>query len=493
MKQVGSAVMGKKVLVVDDEASIRLVLGKYLEKAGYRVECAENGTQAIERSSDGDLSLIILDLNLPDISGIEVFKTIRESGVDTPVIIITAQNTMKNAIDVMKLGAYDYISKPFDLDEVNITARRAIESFDNSKRLELLRESRKEGTRQEGEQQIVGKSPAMLSIFKTIGRIAEKEFPVLITGESGTGKELVARAIHNSSSRRNERLVAVNIAAIPKDLLESELFGYEKGAFTGAVTRKIGRFEEAHLGTLHLDEIGDMPLELQTKLLRVIEEKRFYKLGAERPVDVDVRLIASTNKDLEKEVQRGKFRRDLYYRINTISIEIPPLRVRKDDIPLLAEHFLKKYSKELREGERLISEDGMALLLQYNWPGNVRELENTIKRVLVLSSDTIITREILIKEAPYLTSNVESGIESPEAVVKAVLHKLLDTHNRADGTGLYDSVMQIFEKPLIVEMLTVTKGNKKKASEILGINRNTLAKKIEDLKINVSDESTEND
>lgn len=485
--------MGKKVLVVDDEASIRLVLGKYLEKAGYRVECAANGAQAIERSLDEDLALIILDLNLPDMSGIEVFKTIREGGVDTPVIIITAQNTMKNAIEAMKLGAYDYISKPFDLEEVKITARRAIESFDNSKRLELLRASGKENTRQEGEQQIVGKSPAMLYIFKTIGRIAEKGFPVLITGESGTGKELVARAIHNSSSRRNERLVAVNIAAIPKDLLESELFGYEKGAFTGALTRRIGRFEEAHMGTLHLDEIGDMPLELQTKLLRVIEEKRFYKLGAERPVDVDVRLIVSTNKDLEKEVQKGKFRKDLYYRINTISIEIPPLRERKEDIPLLAEHFLKKYSKELREGERLISEDGMALLLEYNWPGNVRELENTIKRVLALSSDTVITRDILLKEAPYLFSNVVGSEESPEAVVRAVLHNLLNTNIKSDRTELYNSVMRVFEKPLIVEMLSITKGNKRKAAEILGINRNTLAKKIEDLNITVIGESPEKD
>ncbi|MEM4407742.1 MAG: sigma-54 dependent transcriptional regulator, partial [Candidatus Caldarchaeum sp.] len=329
--------------------------------------------------------------------------------------------------------------------------------------------------------------------FKTIGRIAEKGFPVLITGESGTGKELVARAIHNSSSRRNERLVAVNIAAIPKDLLESELFGYEKGAFTGALTRRIGRFEEAHMGTLHLDEIGDMPLELQTKLLRVIEEKRFYKLGAERPVDVDVRLIVSTNKDLEKEVQKGKFRKDLYYRINTISIEIPPLRERKEDIPLLAEHFLKKYSKELREGERLISEDGMALLLEYNWPGNVRELENTIKRVLALSSDTVITRDILLKEAPYLFSNVVGSEESPEAVVRAVLHNLLNTNIKSDRTELYNSVMRVFEKPLIVEMLSITKGNKRKAAEILGINRNPLAKKIEDLNITVIGESPEKD
>ncbi|MBF8303080.1 MAG: transcriptional regulator, partial [Candidatus Dadabacteria bacterium] len=394
--------MKQRVLVVDDEDSIRWVLGRCLEKAGYTVEFGENGSEAIRKATSDNFSLIILDIKMPDSNGLEVLKELKLIGIDIPVIIITAQNTVKNAIEAMKRGAYDYIAKPFNLDEVKLTVERAIENHENSKKLELLRAALRETELLEPHQGIVGESLAMLKIYKTIGRVAEKDLTVLITGESGTGKELVARAIHFNSRRRDEMFVPVNIAALPKELLESELFGYEKGAFTGATIRKQGRFEDANRGTLLLDEIGDITLELQTKLLRVLEEKQFYRLGGEKPVEVDVRVIVSTNKNLEKEVEKGAFRRDLFYRLNAITIELPPLRERKGDIPVLSEHFLEKYGKELGVGKRIISDEAKEILLKYNWRGNVRELENTIKRVLVLSSDAMITSQVLLEAAPYL-------------------------------------------------------------------------------------------
>ncbi len=473
--------------MVDDEDSIRWVLGKCLEKAGYTVEFGENGSEAIRKATSDNFSLIILDIKMPDLNGLEVLEELRVKGIDIPVIIITAQNTVKNAIEAMKRGAYDYIAKPFNLDEVKLTVERAIENHENSKRLENLRASMREVKSSEPHHGIVGKSPAMLKIYKTIGRVAEKDLTVLITGESGTGKELVARAIHFNSQRRDERFVPVNIAALPKELLESELFGYEKGAFTGATIRKQGRFEDADRGTLLLDEIGDMTPELQTKLLRVLEEKQFYRLGAEKPVEVDVRLIASTNKNLEKEVEKGSFRRDLFYRLNAITIELPPLRERKEDIPVLSEHFLEKYGKELGVGKRIISDEAKEILLRHNWHGNVRELENTIKRVLVLSSDVMITSQVLLEAAPYLEGIKKKEEDSLDELMTARLLNLIDLTQEPPPNGIYDLIMRSVEKPLIEAVLKIAKGNKKKAAKILGINRNTLAKKLDDFGIHLED------
>jgi len=473
--------MTRKILVVDDEESIRWVLGRSLEKAGYNVEYGENGSEAIDKATSDDFSLMILDIKMPDLSGIDVLHELRLRGLDIPVIVITAQNTVKNAIDAMKEGAYDYVAKPFDLDEVKITVERAIESYETSKKLELLRASLKEST--ETPHGIVGGSSAMLKIYKTIGRIAEKDLTVLITGESGTGKELVSRAIHFNSRRKEERLVAVNIAALPKDLLESELFGYEKGAFTGATIKKQGRFEEAHGGTLLLDEIGDMPLELQTKLLRVLEEKKFYRLGSEKPIEVDVRVIASTNKNLGDEVEKGTFRKDLYYRLNAITIEIPPLRERKEDIPILVEHFLEKHANELGSGKRTLSEEAREILMEYDWPGNVRELENTIKRVIVLSSDITIATDTLLDAAPYLKSKKTEKVDAFDEFMAAKLLTLINSFEEIPPSGIYDIVIRKVEKPLIEAILKATKGNKKRAAAMLGINRNTLSKKMEELGI----------
>lgn len=470
--------MKKRILVVDDEESIRWVLGKCLEKEGYTVDYGEDGTQGIDKALSGNYSSIILDITMPDMTGFDVLNEIKSNSIDSPVIIITAQNTVKNAIDAMKQGAYDYIAKPFDLDEVKITVKRAIESYENSKKLDLLLD---ESTDVETLQDIVGQSQAMLNIYKMIGRVAERDITVLVNGESGTGKELVARAIHSNSMRRNKKLVAVNIAAIPNELLESELFGYQKGAFTGASVSRQGRFEEADGGTLHLDEIGDMPHELQTKLLRILEEKKLYRLGSEKPSPIDVRIVASTNKNLEKEVEDGNFREDLYYRLNAITIKIPPLRNRIDDVVPLTEHFLSKYGKELGVGTRTLSDEAKETISSYNWPGNVRELENIIKRMLVLSSDTVITRETLIESAPHLEGKARENADSLENLIRDELNFLIDSNGEESATKLYEVIIKKVEKPLIEKVLEITRGNKKKAALILGINRNTLSKKMEEL------------
>ena len=479
--------MKKKILVVDDEESIRWVVGKCLEKAGYLVGYAENGSQAIESATSGDFCSVILDITMPDVNGLEVMSELKARDIEIPIIIITAQNTVKNAIDAMKLGAYDYVAKPFDLNEVTITVQRAIESYENAKRLDLLRCSHNSAGGAEATNHsdslhfIVGRTQPMLNIYKMIGRVAERDITVLITGESGTGKELVARAIHSNSKRKDRKIVAVNIAAIPKELLESELFGYEKGAFTGAGGLRRGRFEEAHNGTLHLDEIGDMPADLQTKILRILEERQFYRLGSEKPTSVDVRIIASTNKNLEQEVKNGNFREDLYYRLNAITIEIPPLRERLEDVIPLALHFLDKYSKELGIRKRLMSEDAQRALLSYDWYGNVRELENMIKRLLVLTSDSVITKETLLDIAPPLEGGIRGSCDSLDKLITNEIKLLLDGSGEGSSVKVYEEMMRKVEKPLIKSVLAVTKGNKKKAASLLGINRNTLSKKIEEL------------
>ena len=471
----------KKILVIDDEESIRWVLKTSLQKKGYNVKVAEDGSSALKIISKENFAAILLDLNLPDLSGFEILTKLNESGLKSSVIIITAQNSVKNAIEAMKLGAYDYFSKPFDIDEVNYLVGKAIENYKNIIDIEKLGESA--GSKTDiSSFGIVGNSQAMTRIYKIIGKIADKDITVLITGESGSGKELVARAIHFNSSRRKSNLVSVNIAAIPNELLESELFGYEKGAFTGAALRKIGRFEEAHNGTLHLDEIGDMSADLQTKLLRVLEEKKLYRLGSEKPVDINVRIIVSTNRNLDDEVNKGNFRKDLYYRLNAITIEVPSLRQRKDDILILINHFQQRYSHELGVEKKVLSELAEKIILDYNWPGNVRELENTIKRVLVLSADKIITPDNLIEAAPNLIAS-RLNEDSFDLVISEQISSFLNSFDGDLPIGIYDNILRRIEKPLIFEILKATKGNKKKAAAVLGINRNTLAKKISDLNI----------
>lgn len=473
--------MLNKILVVDDEESIRWVLQTSLGKQGYNLTVAEDGNTALEFLSNEEFSVVLLDLNLPDIDGFDVLKIINERKIRSSVIIITAQNSVNNAIQAMQLGAYDYFSKPFDINEVNDLVSKGIENYKNSIDIDYSNKITS-SDKQLSSYGIVGNSKAMTAIYKIIGKVADKDITILVTGESGSGKELIARAIHQNSPRAKYNLVSVNIAAIPNELLESELFGYEKGAFTGASLRKIGRFEEAHRGTLHLDEIGDMSADLQTKLLRVLEEKKLYRLGSEKPVDVDARIIVSTNRNLDDEVNKGNFRKDLFYRLNAITIEVPPLRQRKDDINILIDHFQNKYSKQLNVSKKVLSEKAKEIVNSYDWPGNVRELENTVKRILVLCPDKIISRESLLEAAPGLLKDL-SGKKGFDMAIENEVSNLINSYSGDLPNGIYENVINRVEKPLIKEILRSTRGNKKKTAEILGINRNTLAKKMAQLEI----------
>ena len=473
--------MKNRILIADDEESIRWVLSTSLEKQGYEVEEAVNGTEALEKALTNDYSLIILDINMPDITGLSVLKELKEKNYEKPIVLITAQNTVNNAITGIKLGAYDYIAKPFDLDDVNKLVKKILENFSQNEK------AKKKKTEEITDSElnlgiIVGKSPEMLDIYKTVGRIADKDITVLITGESGTGKELITKAIHSNSSRSGEKLVSVNISAIPKDLIESELFGHEKGAFTGAQNSKKGRFEEADGGTLHLDEIGEMSADLQSKLLRVMEESKFYRLGSETPIEVDVRIVTSTNRDLPAEIENGNFREDLFYRLNAISINLPPLRNRKDDIPILLEFFNGKYSENFEIEKKVFSKETVQALTDYSWPGNVRELENTIKRVILLTPDKVINNDHILEHAPHIIKGAKSrGGTSQE--INDIVNSLVSTLEGSSG-NVYSDIINKFEKQLLEIILDQTNGNKKKAAEILGINRNTLSKKLTEFDLN---------
>ncbi len=468
--------MKNRILIADDEEDIRWILKTSLEKSGFEVECAENGEDAVVKASEEIYSLILLDINMPDMNGFEALTQLRKRKIDSPIIFITAQNTVSNAIDSMQLGAYDYLTKPFDLEEVKLFAERAIKNYNSEKKIKSSESIEEDISLEE----IVGSSSDMLNVYKLIGRTASKDITVLITGESGTGKELITRAIHYNSPRRKKRLVSVNISAIPKELMESELFGYEKGAFTGAAALKKGRFEEADEGTLHMDEIGELSTDLQSKLLRAIEEKQIYRLGGEKPVSVNPRIIASTNKNLRKAVMEGCFREDLFYRLNVISINLPPLRERKEDISELLKHFLKKYSSEFGIEKKVLSSEAEQLLTKHNWPGNVRELENTIKRLLILSPNSIIsskeTEEAIDSQNSY--GEVQTTEKKTEELVQIMVE-----NSDPSLQNIHEQVIGKVEKQLIKTILEKTDGNMKQAAAILGINRNTLSKKINDLKI----------
>ena len=468
--------MENRILIADDEEDIRWILETSLKKSGFKVECAENGEDAVRKACEETYSLILLDINMPDMNGFEVLNHLRDREIDSPIIFITAQNTVSNAIDSIQLGAYDYLTKPFDLEEVKLFAERAIKNYEAGRKIRLSQDSEENISFEE----IVGSSPDMLNVYKLIGRTASKNITVLVTGESGTGKELIARAIHHNSPRRKKRLVSVNISAIPKELIESELFGYEKGAFTGAAALKKGRFEEADGGTLHIDEIGELSTDLQSKLLRAIEEKQIYRLGSEKPVSVDPRIIASTNRNLRDAVAEGSFREDLFYRLNVISIDLPPLRKRKEDIRELVRHFLNKYSAEFGTEKKVLSTEAEQMLISHTWPGNVRELENTIKRLLVLTPDSIISGEET-KEA--IDSQAGRGeTETAERKTEELVRMMVENSDLS-LQNVHEEVIGKVEKQLIRAILEKTDGNMKQAAAILGINRNTLSKKISDLEI----------
>ncbi len=470
----------ERVLVADDEESIRFVLKKAMEKKGYSVELAEDGIQALEKIKGERYSLIFMDIMMPGESGLDILTKV----TDTPVIIMTAQDTMKNAVEAMKRGAYDYITKPFDIEEVNILAARAINAWKLSKEVAELKREIKGKYAVGGE--IVGKSEAMKQLYKLIGKVSASDLTVLIQGESGTGKELIARAIHYHSNRGSGPFIAVNSSAIPKDLLESEFFGHEKGAFTGAHEKKIGKFEVADGGTLFLDEIGDMPVDLQAKILRVIQEKEFERVGGNKPIRADVRIVTATNRNLETAIMEGRFREDLYYRLNVVPIIVPPLRERKGDIPLLVEHFMRRFRDELDVEEKGMTPEAMRILNNYEWPGNVRELENTVKRAMVMSSGSKILPEDL-PTAIFGEPHVKAArFKSLDELWEEKLKTFVDKGDCLKMKDLYDLVIKQVERPLLRFILEKTNGNQVKASEILGINRNTLRKKLTELEMDAN-------
>jgi two-component system response regulator AtoC len=450
-----------RILVVDDEANLRKVLAAILRKDGYEVAVAENGEQALAEFEKNGADVIISDLVMPKLGGMDILNRVRASRDDVPVIIITAHGTVDSAVEAIKAGAFDYITKPFEHSEIRAVVAKAARTQEaNQGHVAPDGSARKS---------IVGAGARMDEVFKIIDKVADTPSTVLITGESGTGKELVATALHQGSSRRDKPLIKINCAAIPKDLMESELFGYERGAFTGAVSSKPGRFELADGGTLFLDEIGEVPLEMQVKLLRVLQESEFERVGGIKTTHVDVRLIAATNRDLEKETEAGRFRKDLFYRLNVVPIVLPSLRDRADDIPQLVVHFIEKYNKRLNKKIEGISDEALGLLQAWPWPGNIRELENLMERVLLFADGPRI-------EAKDLPEGVRGGITTAASQPTG--------NTPAPGeTPLKDFLKQKqaeIEKSFIVQALAKTEGNVTRAAKLLQISRKSLQTKMKE-------------
>ena len=447
----------KRILVVDDEESIRTVLAGLFDELGYKATTAEDGKAGLSKALDKDFDLIMLDLSLPGMDGLEVLRSLKEQKPDTPVVMITGYASMQSAVGAMKLGAYDYITKPFDLNEVQMIAERALE------RLRLIDENKYLKSQlkiHHGLDSVIGANPQIQEAYVLAAQVADSNASVLVLGETGTGKEYLARAIHYQSSRANGPFVKVSCAALPETLLESELFGHEKGAFTNAVARRIGRFEMADGGTLFLDEIGDITHATQLKLLRVLQEKQFERVGGGETLTVDLRIIAATNRDLKQAIADKEFREDLYYRVNVISINLPPLRACPEDIPELANHFIQKHSRETVKHIEGIAPEGMAMLQAYSWPGNIRELENCIERAVILCHGRrILPRHLLFSED----------------IVPADVHV-------STSSGELKSLAEV-EKDHIESVLNSCEWNQTRAAQILGIDRKTLRNKIRDYQL----------
>ncbi|HIJ95104.1 MAG TPA: sigma-54-dependent Fis family transcriptional regulator [Desulfuromonadales bacterium] len=476
-----------RILVADDEESMRWVLSKALKRKGFDVDLAHDGRQALELIKDNCYDLAILDIKMPGISGLDLLDKVQESKKDLLVVIMTAEASMRNAVEAMKRGAYDYITKPFDLDVIDAIIEKVTRAKEIAGEVTTLKQELKE--RYQPERNIIGNSQAMQDVYKTIGKVAGSDVTVLIQGESGTGKELVARAVHFNSGRLGKPFVAINCAAIPRDLLESELFGSEKGAYTGAGERKQGKFEQANHGTLFLDEIGDMPLDLQAKILRVLQEQEITRIGGNQNIAVDVRIVAATNQALVEKVRLKEFREDLYYRLNVVPIMLAPLRERRDDIPDLARYFLERTSAEMSTSPKRLTDDALASLKAHSWPGNVRELENAIKRAVILSSDPLLTaHDFENLPAAVISQDSASQDASLESLVDMKLRSCMNGIETLDKGNIHAMVLEQIERPLIRFILEKTRWNQVKAADILGINRNTLRKKITELGIELKRE-----
>jgi two-component system nitrogen regulation response regulator GlnG len=463
---------GARVLIADDEDSLRWVLDKGLRQAGYEVTALKDAESALRAFEAEPFDLVFLDVRMPGMDGLTALGRLRELSADAHVIVMTAHGTMETAIQAMQRGAYDYLAKPFDLDEVVLLAERALAARRLTQEVARLRTGLAEVKEFSA---LIGRHPRMQEVYKAIGRIAGSDVTVLIRGESGTGKELVARAIHHYSRRSGRAFVAVSCAAIPATLLESEMFGHERGAFTDAKERRLGKFELAQGGTLYLDEIGDMPVELQTKLLRALQERTIERVGGHESIRIDVRVIAATNRDLEAAMREGAFREDLYYRLNVVTLNLPPLRERRRDVPLLVEHFLAKHAEDL--GERGVAPEALDRLVGYDWPGNVRELENVIQRAMVLAQNGVILPEHLPIGPVSAAASVAVDATLEEIIEKKLLDCVRGLRERANA-NLYDLIIGLVEKPLLRAVLRETSGNQVRAAQILGINRNTLRKKL---------------
>jgi len=444
-----------RILVVDDEESHRIMLRAVLKEEGYEVSEATDGTEAVKAVEREPFDLILLDIRMTTMDGIEALSEIRKISPLVPVLIMTAYASVKTAVEALKAGAFEYLTKPLDIDELKILIEKALELY--HLRAENIALKERLGDRFDFSK-IIGRSRKMKEVFDTLSLVAPTDATVLILGESGTGKELVANSIHHNSRRASQPFIKVSCAALPETLLESELFGHERGAFTGAVARREGRFQLAHRGTIFLDEVGEMSATTQTKLLRVLQEKEFEPLGSTRTVKVDVRVIAASNKDLEREVKEGRFREDLFYRLNVVPISLPPLRERREDIPALAAHFFVIYRDKNKKELKDISGKAMDLLMRYEWPGNIRELENCIERAVILARGEVIAPADLPPAIQALSNGKETqGLDLPSGI----------------------SIQEV-EKALILKTLEDTGGNRTRAAEILGINRRTLQNKLKE-------------
>ncbi len=460
-----------RVMIVDDDETVRDALRVFLESEGFEVVEAASAEKGLELLGSEGADLLLLDIVMPGMSGLQMLKVLQERNITVPVIMITAFGSIESAVEAMKLGAYDYVTKPLNLEELLISIKRAIDVS----RLRLENLWLKRQLRQKYHfSGLVGDSPKMQALFEMIEKVADTDSPVLITGESGTGKELVARTIHYCSNRADGPFVPINCAAIPRELFESELFGHEKGAFTGAVTSRTGRFELANNGTLFLDEISEMDLSLQAKLLRVVQEKEVERVGSAKRIKVNVRIIAATNQDLEKAVSEGRFREDLYWRLNVIPICLPPLRERKEDIPLLVSHFVKQISERLGRPPLEFPPEVMDCLLNYNWPGNVRELENLVERLMILVRKRRVDIEDLPEKLRHLSETGDRAIgKVPQEVMVP-----------ADGVDL-NRLLEDMERRYILQALQRTGGNRSRAAALLGLNRTTLIEKMKKMGIDI--------
>jgi len=451
----------ERILIVDDEAFIRENLERILAEDGYRPLSAADGDEALRQVSEAEVDLVLLDLNLGPRSGLELLAALRDIDPELLVIIITGYGTVESAVEALKMGAYDYIKKPFKADAIRLIVKLALET--RSLRREV-RHLRRESKGLPVDLEMIGTSPAMMQVYHQVREVAKHETAtVLITGESGTGKELVARAVHDLSRRKERPFVEINCGSLPFNLLETELFGHERGAFTDAKSRKIGLFEEAAGGTIFLDEIGEMDMGLQVKLLRVLEDRRIRRLGGTRNIAIDARVVAATNRDLKRAIASREFREDLYYRLNVFPIHLPPLRERREDIPPLLDHFLKRFSREFHKTIREVSRDALDLLMRYHWPGNVRELRNLVERICIMQQDEVIRPECLPKEIFGEVPRRLEGVppEIPSAGID--LEKLVEN----------------LERELIGKALTATGGNVAKTARLLNVARGTLRYKLE--------------